>query len=233
MSDKPKSPCFKPTFENGGYWEYYKDLERQFASFLEFVPYLSGNESVYSFRLANQILAIGAHIDSAFKEMFRYSEISKKYPKMLKKISDDKATIADYRKLEKEYSLSKMHVTFKRLPEREVVFPFQQFGQSKSPDWWHIYNGIKHKFSDNFEKANLRNTRDALAGAFLLNVIHTPAYIRLIEYRLVTPQPIGTGSGVFVFKGGETLKQSVDRLIQKGKRLGCIETPLFFFDYRE
>jgi len=40
--------------------------------FLEYVPYLEGNEKTYSFRLANLLLAIGAHVDSAFKEMARY-----------------------------------------------------------------------------------------------------------------------------------------------------------------
>ena len=32
MSEEEKR--FNPTFENGGYWEYYKDIERQFDSFL-------------------------------------------------------------------------------------------------------------------------------------------------------------------------------------------------------
>ena len=27
-----KEKGFNPTFENGGYWEYYKDLERQFEA---------------------------------------------------------------------------------------------------------------------------------------------------------------------------------------------------------
>jgi hypothetical protein len=34
----------------------------------------------------------------------------------------------------------------------------------------------------NFKKANLENVRDALAGAFLLNVVHKPAILRLYEY---------------------------------------------------
>jgi len=51
---------FKPNFDNGGFWDYYKDIERQFESFLEYVPYLKDNENTYSFRLANIILAIGA-----------------------------------------------------------------------------------------------------------------------------------------------------------------------------
>jgi hypothetical protein len=83
----------------------------------------------------NLILAIGAHVDSAFKEMFRCPDYSAKYSKILKRVNDGKATITDYRELEKEYCLSKREVVFKRLPERETVLPFQQFEASKSPEW--------------------------------------------------------------------------------------------------
>ena len=34
------SDGFEPTFENGGFWEYYRTLERQFEDFLDYVPYL-------------------------------------------------------------------------------------------------------------------------------------------------------------------------------------------------
>jgi hypothetical protein len=185
MIEKDKS--FNPTFENGGYWEYYNDLEQQFDTFLNFVPYLRKNEKVYSFRLANLILGIGAHVDSAFKEIFRYSVFSSKYADILKKVNAGKANITDYRKLEPEYDLSKKEVVFKCLPNRETVIPFQRF-DIESPKWWREYNKIKHEFSKNFDKANLKNARDALAGAFLLNVIHYPAANRLADYRLVRPK---------------------------------------------
>lgn len=190
MSDKGKQ-CFTPTFENGGYWEYYRDLEKQFENFLESVPYLSGNENTYSFRLANLILAIGAHIDSAFKEIARYPEFSTKYPLILKKETGEpkNPTIRDYYDLAMEYKLPKRKVMFKRLPELELVAPFQQYAKVgdriKTPDWWRVYNSVKHEFSENFGKATLQNTRDALAGAFLLNIIHVPAYLRLMEYGVV------------------------------------------------
>ena len=73
---------FNPTFENRGFWEYYKDLERQFENFLNYVPYLKDNESTYSFRLANILLGIGAHIDSAFKKIAEDPSFSGKYPEM-------------------------------------------------------------------------------------------------------------------------------------------------------
>jgi hypothetical protein len=230
MTDKDKLSCFAPTFENGGYWEYYMDLERQFENFLEYVPYLSGNENVYSFRLANLILAIGAHVDSAFKEIARYSELSAKYPSILKKENGEprNPTIKDYHVLAEEYKLSQRRVMFKRLPEREPVEPFQQYAKIgdkiKTPYWWRVYNSVKHEFSENLGKATLKNTRDALAGAFLLNIIHTPAYIRLMAYQIVTPQP--RGRGVFGLGGGWQEK------VKKGMRWGVIETPLFSYDYR-
>lgn len=231
MSNEEKQ-CFTPTFENGGYWEYYKDLERQFENFLDYVPYLSGNEKTYSFRLANLILAIGAHIDSAFKEIARYPDFLIKYPLVLTKGNGKpkNPTIRDYYDLATEYNLSQRRVMFKRLPEREAVTPFQQYvkvgDRIETPVWWKVYNSVKHGFSENFGKATLQNTRNALAGAFLINIIHAPAYIRLVEYRVVTPQPRGTGIAVFYFKPG--WKENVE----KGNRWGVIETPLFSYDYR-
>jgi hypothetical protein len=184
--------AFSPTFENGGFWEYYKDLERQFESFLEYVPYLNGNENTYSFRLANLILAIGAHVDSAFKQIATYPAFDTKYPLILKDAAGNpkKPTIWDYFPLAEEYELSKLRVIFKRLPAGEDVFPFQQYqkipvagGKDKiqCPDWWIDYNSIKHQFTFNFSKATLKTARDALAGAFLLNVIHIPAAVRLMR----------------------------------------------------
>ena len=68
-----------------------------------------------------------------------------------------------------------------------------------------------------------------MAGAFLLNIIHTPAYIRLIEYRIVNLNPIGRTE--YTLKAGwqEKMKESV----KKNKRFGFIETPLFSYKYHE
>lgn len=70
MNDKQASSQDK--FENGYFWQLYRDLESQFQNFLEYVPYFEGNEKVYSFRLLNLVLCIGGHVDSALKEMARY-----------------------------------------------------------------------------------------------------------------------------------------------------------------
>ena len=224
MEDKIK---FRASFENGAFWEYYKDLERQFIEYLNCVPYLDGNETTYSFRLANLILSIGAHIDSAFKEMTKYHKFSRKYPHLLKRDgTPKKLNIKDYNPLISEYELQRVSVDFKRLPERESVTPFSQYkivnDNVDTPEWWRVYNGIKHEFSENFQKANLKNGRDALAGAFSLNVVHEPVLVRFTEHRLLLDRwkylPI-------------TLYQLETYL--KNSRPECIiETEVFFYDYR-
>ena len=72
MTQKRRLRKFKATFENGGFWEYYLDLENQFVDFLDYVPYLDRNERTCSFRLGNLLLNLGGHVDSVFKEMAFY-----------------------------------------------------------------------------------------------------------------------------------------------------------------
>lgn len=144
---------FKPTFENGGFWELYKDLERQFEDFLTYVPYLQGNQKAYSFRLLNLILSVGGHIDSAFKEMARFPKFSEdeKCKEILKRASERSGIFSTaVTTFDNIYKISSRKIYFKRLPERELVIPF-----SRSAKWWHFYGDLKHEISLNLEYASL------------------------------------------------------------------------------
>jgi len=238
-------------FEIGNFWELYKDLERQFEDFLEYVPYLEGNEGTYSFRLANLILGIGGHVDSAFKEMARYprfchnnecKEILALIEKSEENIKQGKAPLTvpiwlPLKAFEKEYQLTRKRVIFKRLPDREEILPFEPHNEkTNTPRWWEIYNGLKHDFSANFKTANVRNTRDALAGAFLLNAIHIPSAIRMYKYGIIKPQQsrskfVRPSHATFSI-GDDDYKEKLIDLYQKtGGFVGMIETSLFIFSY--
>lgn len=241
MSTAVRQSYFKPTMENGGYWEYYRDLEKQFEDYLGYVPYLSGNEVTYSFRLANLLLAIGAHIDSAFKEIARYPDFSTKYPEIMcpktKSGKKREPNIRDYYPISSEYQLPKRKAMFKRLPEREQVIPFENYVKVgngiDTPKWWQVYNDVKHNLSENLEKANLRNVRDALAGAFLLNIIHTPVYIRLVEQGIVKPKPTGSPIAINVFIVSKEWGEKFKAKGSEAKKIGAVETPLFSYNYAE
>jgi hypothetical protein len=225
---------FNPTFENGGYWEYYKDIERQFDDFLEYVPYIEGNEKTYSFKLLNLFLSIGGHIDSAFKEMARYSEFVEKPSciDILRRAEEKSGIIiSGIRAFDEIYGLCSKKVIFKSLPERTILAPFTY----SMPEWWNYYNDIKHNVSDNLKKANLKNVRDALAGAFLLNVIHKPAKDRLFKLHLIEPKYQQGTSYFEVYNdkfGDQEMYPKRDPRINY-KNPFTIETPIFLYDYEE
>ena len=220
---------FNPTFENGGFWEYYKDLERQFEEFLEYVPYLKVNENTSSFRLANILLGIGAHVDSAFKEMVRSKMfVDVEACKEILKRAENKSGIivSAISAFDKIYEIRSKQVIFKCLPERIPITPFKE----TKPEWWDFYNDIKHDITPSFSKANLKNVRDALAGAFLLNVIFESSINRLEKHGIVKDKY-------------QLVGHKKERIFSRGKFMDIqhthvpdsydclIETPLFIYEY--
>lgn len=211
---------FQPTFENGGFWELYSDLERKFSNFLEYVPYLSGNEKTYSFKLFNLLTSIGGYIDSAFKEMARYSfqeSLENDLCHNIQTLVRQKKGIftTSVNVFDSIYGIKTKKVKFKCLPEREIIVPFS----SECHDWWGFYNKVKHEIRFNLTKANLKNVRDSMAGAFLLNAIHIPGAIRLHEY------------GVYK-ENGDLLTWDFEELIKRHEYVnGEATTPIFIYDY--
>jgi hypothetical protein len=228
-------------FENGFFWELYNDLERQFQNFLEYVPYLPGNETVYSFKLLNLIVGFGGHIDSAFKEMARYSKFSENEGcrKILERASERKGIISTgVDAFDDIYGISTKKVGFKRLIKRKDIIPFScDEEENHVPKWWKFYNDLKHDVGINIREANLKNTRDALAGAFLLNVIHKPAILRLNDYGVLKwpPEPIeGEFAGVFDHALVRVPRHTLEEMLESNQDLWAfVETPLFIYDHSQ
>ena len=189
--------------------------------------------------MANLILSIGAHIDSALKEMLKFREFSEKYSEITRKIGKNRATIIDYYPIAEKYCLSERKVEFKRLPEPEVILPFQDYiktaNETKTPLWWKVYNNVKHEFGLNFREANLLNAKNALAGAFLINFIHKPAIKKLYLMRVAKPLrrtfDVKYEMGLLEERASfEGLKKILEDTIYPPL---YVETPLFFFNYEQ
>src|SRR4030042_2154879 len=235
-------------FENGYFWELYIDLEHQLRDFLEYVPYLPGNENTYSFKLLNLILSIGGHVDSALKEMIRYKGLTfdndienirgrlqrweDAFASKNKINNSDKVYMPEtFAVFEKKYSLSTRNVEYKILPNRQPNHPFMSIKNAPSTGLWSISHGLKHDVAAALKEATLRNAWDALACAFILNVIHQPAMERLLEYNLLM-HDTGWGFGQTAKAGG--LKESdLAGWAEKGTEHSIyIETQLFVYKYK-
>ncbi|GAI17301.1 unnamed protein product [marine sediment metagenome] len=63
--------------------------------------------------------------------------------------------------------------------------PFMGFLDSKNNKisrWWDAYNHVKHGWYVNIKEATLKNTIEALAGLFVLNILHKESQEYLIKY---------------------------------------------------
>jgi len=237
-------------FKNGYFWELYQDLELQLRDFLEYVPYLPENENVCSFKLLNMILSIGGHLDSAFKEIVRYKGYAKD-PEIAKikvrldnwekawvskrKIgqSDKVSMVEMFNVFEQKWHLSTREVKYKILNVRPSKQPFLAIRKDPLRGWWSIYNGLKHDVAVALKEATLANAWDALACAFILNVIHQSAVERLYDYNMLRDDYLGKGPGQDVFAGGLAKSHLAD-IAEKGTQFDLfIETPLFLYRYKQ
>lgn len=218
-------------FESGLFWELYRGMESSFMNFLDYVPFFKGNEDVYSPKLLALIQQIGNYVDSAFKEMARYKGFtSNSGCKTIREKKDDSKIVnmSLYREtFEKLYCLSSVDVYAKVLPTRRKLAPFEEFEHNKSPEWWKIYNKLKHDLAINLHKANLNNTLRALAGAFVLNVVHIPSAIRLFDYGVMKAKIMTEPDAPSM----HISKYHVKTIIKTGRRYPfVVETPLFFYE---
>jgi hypothetical protein len=231
-------------FANGTFWQLYSDLEHQFMEFLSYVPY-EGNQRVYSYKLLNLILSTGGHVDSALKEMARSSRFSsnpecQQIVTRLQK-SDERKEKGDppitipihlsLKAFEREYNLSRKKVTFKNLPEIIVVTPFEVSNpKTNAPRWWDVYNGLKHDVGVNIRSADLETALEALAGAFLLNVIYEPAILLLYDVDLLQFRLPREARRDVEF---EISRYMLESMIEKtgAQFTGIVDTDLFEYEY--
>lgn len=235
-------------FENGLFWETYTVLEHEFERFLDFVPYVKENKATFSYRLLNLIQNIGGYVDSAFKEMAQYvkfsadlncREIRKKIRDSQKNLRNGKPPVTvpislSLRAFESKYGLSTKRVWFKCLPERQPITPFKPYTPATAaPEWWEVYNGLKHHLGRNLKKANLENTLNALSSAFLLNAVHQPSVLRLYDHGIMNPL-IPTHEKRkrdFVLY---LPRRDLEIMLDKRQRFdGETETALFVYDYNQ
>jgi hypothetical protein len=149
-------------------WNEYKSLEEDFIKYLRFVPLADEHDNVWSLHLGDLLIRIGSILDSFFRraifshELDTATNIKKHRAKNALKIN-----MGTYREVfDSFYGLSSKKIyerrTFKSLT------PFSNWSLNKSPDWWEVYNNVKHDRFENKKEATLKSTLNALGGLFLL-----------------------------------------------------------------
>ncbi|WP_143955644.1 hypothetical protein [Robertkochia solimangrovi] len=138
------------------YWDYYCALESNFKKISRYIDFSNDNLKTHSIEMTRLILSSCSEIDVILKEICKeldHNSIAiniREYQKIIKKELPD---LID----------EKVNIGFNFFG----VQPFKTWKEDKTPNWWKMYNEIKHKRNMFYKEANLENAMNAISGLFL------------------------------------------------------------------
>lgn len=135
------------------HWNYLVALEQDLAKVSRFIEFSEANFSTYSIELAHLLLAVSSEVDVVLKALCN-----------LKNPVINHKNINQYRSTVKEH-LPHM-IKEKCFIHRYGIElePWSNWLGEENPMWWRSYNMVKHQRNEHFDKANLKNTLNALAA---------------------------------------------------------------------
>ena len=177
-------------FGSGETYEQYHIIEQDFIDFIKIVPMTEKeNMNVYSPQLRDIIIRSCVQIELFFKEWAKFDCSENQNPDLYKKYNTiDKRSekikgarnwnFRDYFPL-KENNLLSYGLVVRELGS--VINPFQQWiTENNSPEWWNVYNAIKHDGINSKKKVNLEIALESVAALFTMHCAnpHSRAYLQ-------------------------------------------------------
>lgn len=166
------------------HWEYYLTLEGDFLSIERYVAFDLGENALYAENEDdNEIRNPGNSLCFSNEFVKQYQAICSEVDVILKTICTEINSHSSAKNMP-DYTPVVLQLwpglTQQKALARQITLqPFIHWEKSphyKAPDWFPFYNKVKHERIDYYRKANLKNTLNALAGLYLLE-IHLLKYI--------------------------------------------------------
>jgi len=139
------------------HWNYFLALESDTEKLSRYVEFTTGNFSTYSLEMAHLLLAAASEVDVIAKILCKKVDSSQ-----------NADSIGKYREVLKP-SFSKIQNMRVLIPRYGLeLCPWSNWNNDENPEWWTAYNKVKHHRSTHYQRANLRNTLNAVAGLFVM-----------------------------------------------------------------
>ena len=177
-------------FSRGLAWYRYKRLEEEFINATQFFPFEQRFEGIWSEFFSDFLTKICYSVEGVFRKMLDDTRFDSYSHVPSLKNSSQKINIHYFRDFfDPIYNFSKVKVrTAYGLTSYGTCQPFEGFLKKKYnriPKWWCAYNRVKHGWFIDIEEATLKNTIEALAGLFVLNILHKESQMYLLKYQNV------------------------------------------------
>lgn len=139
------------------HWNYFLSLEADLERLSRFVEFVPANYKCHSVEMVRLLLSAGSEVDVVAKAICYKLEPDK-----------NPQNINQYKAILKKH-IPKLPSYMLSMPRFGLdLKPWTNWRGSKNPDWWTDHNRIKHDRTNNFNKAHLKNTLNAVGGLFLL-----------------------------------------------------------------
>ena len=143
------------------HWNYFLSLEDDIDHLSRYIEFTEKNFECFSLELARVLLTASSEVDV----------VAKLYCKAL----DEKSKAQSIGKYKEGILLGNPDFpeTVVKMPRFGLTFmPWSNWKTEEvSPYWWQSYNKVKHQRHTHFDRANLKNTLNSVAGLFAL-LIH-------------------------------------------------------------
>ncbi len=142
------------------YWNYFLKLESDFHTTARYIGCSKTNDTTCSIEFAQQLVCIGTECEAVIKKLCK--TIDPKNPA---------ANMGHYKKAMLK-KFPKIHTALVRVDRfHRTVHPFAGWDVSGGRlEWWNAFQDIKYHRDNNFEKANLKNTLNALSALLILEL---------------------------------------------------------------
>lgn len=147
---------------NQKHWRYYLMLEKRFIESIEYVELHTNNFNTFSNGYALLIQAIGAELDTVFKEFCGFN-------------TSDRKTIADYAQC---ILASSPDIVDRKIVLQEYdieIQPFKNWNVNRPAQllqWWSAFADIKHNRYDQLQLAKQENVLNILGALYLVEMMY-------------------------------------------------------------
>jgi hypothetical protein len=139
------------------HWNYFLALESDTEQLSRYVEFTTDNFSTYSLEMAHLLLAAASEVDVIAKILCKKTDTSQ-----------NADSIGKYREILKPSfpNIQNMKVLVPRYGLE--LCPWFNWSDDENPEWWTAYNKVKHHRSTHYQRANLKNILNAVAGLFVM-----------------------------------------------------------------
>lgn len=143
------------------YWKYYLLLEKKFLEFIEYVELHVDNSGAFSNGYALIMQAVGAELDTIFKEFCGYR-------------TSDRKSINDYAQYILSHNQDIVNIKI-NLQEYDIeIQPFKNWSVNQPGQtltWWIAFTSLKHNRFDCIKEANQLNVLNILGALYLMEMM--------------------------------------------------------------